>query len=116
MAYLVDKETKKFWKKFGEGLTSDIAQAADLPISAAHALMRIFWKEVYISDLAEGTEHHWEPDTTDRSPLLTQAMKDKNLVWVGYNGYWMATDRQALVFGTLLAYNAPSPFDEPVAA
>lgn len=116
MAYLVDKATKRFWKKFGQGTTTDIAQAADLPISAAHALMRIFWEDVYVADIAEGVEHHWEPGPQDRSPLLTQAMKDKNLVWVGYNGLWMATDRQALVFGTLLAYHSPCPYTEPTAA
>ena len=109
MVYVVDKETKKFWKKYGSGLTEDIALAGPLSNNAAHCMMRIFHDEVYVVDIDDHTEEHWEPDKTHRSPLRTKYMVDKNLVWVAYNGLWMATDKQALILGTLLAYNTETP-------
>lgn len=111
MAYIVDKETKKFWKAYGQGLTNEISQAHSYSEAAAHSLLRLFHDEVYlIVENAHGQliEHHWKPDPKN-SPLRTKTMRDKELVWVAYDGLWMATDRQALILGTLLALNTATP-------
>jgi hypothetical protein len=40
MAFIVDKETKKFWKAYGSGLTNEITGAFDYPENSAHCLQR----------------------------------------------------------------------------
>jgi hypothetical protein len=125
MAYIIDKETKMFWKAYGQGLTSEIALAHEFADSAAHALLRLFCDEVTIitrddDKTRDGKdvwiEHHWKTEVKSM-PMRTKLMRDKELVWVAYDGLWMATDRQSLILGTLLAYNTPTPFKpEPMAA
>ena len=120
MAYIIDKETKKFWKAYGQGLTSDAVEAHEFSDNAAHCLLRLFADEVtiVIVDPATSawTEHTWSVDTKSM-PMRTRTMQDKELVWVAYEGLWMATDRQALILGTLLAYNTVTPFrPEPLVA
>lgn len=125
MAYVIDKETKKFWKEYGKGLTSEIATAHEFPDSAAHCLLRLFCDEVTIivrdhEKTRDGkdvwVEHHWKTEAKSM-PLVTKTMREKELVWVAYDGLWMATDRQALILGTLLAYNTVTPFrPDPLAA
>lgn len=111
MAFIVDKETKKFWKAYGSGLTNEITGAFDYPENSAHCLLRLFPDEVYLLVERNGqmVEHTYTHDSKS-SPLRTKVMRDKNLVWVAYQGLWMATDQQALVLGTLAANNTPSPY------
>jgi hypothetical protein len=119
MAYIVDKETRLFWKDHGEGLTDKEGLAGVYSDAAAHSLLRLFCDEVFLMVLdPESTtwkEIFWQTDTRSM-PLRTKLMRDKELVWVAYDGLWMATDRQALVLGTLLALNTPTAFKkEPIA-
>jgi hypothetical protein len=113
MAYIIDKETKLFWKSYGNGLTKDMTEAHEFSDNAAHCLLRLFHDEAYIIvfDPAAGVwkEHQWAPDRKS-APLRTKFMCDNQLVWVVYEGMWMATDRQNLILGTLLVYNTPTPF------
>lgn len=113
MAYIIDKETKLFWKAYGQGLTKDAVEAHSYSDNAAHCLLRLFPDEVYIVTIDPNTdqwiEHQWAADPKG-TPLRTKTMRDKELVWVIHDGLWMATDRQTLILGTLLAYNAQTPF------
>lgn len=118
MAFIVDKETKKFWKSYGQGLTNEITGAFDFPENAAHCLLRLFPDEVTLLVERNGqmVEHVYTEDSKS-SPLRTKIMRDKNLVWVAYQGLWMATDKQALILGTLAASNTSSPYrPDPAAA
>jgi hypothetical protein len=112
MAYVIDKETKLFWREYGKGLTKDAVEAYNYSDNAAHCLLRLFPAEVYISiyDVVTDVwkEHTWTPEPKGM-PLRTKLMRDKELVWVAHEGLWMATDRQTLILGTLLAYNTPTP-------
>lgn len=120
MAYVIDKETKMFWKKFGSGLTKDLTEAYEFSDNAAHCLLRLFHDGVTIATIDPKTsvwvEHNWAPEAKT-APMRTKTMRDKELVWVAYEGMWMATDRQNLILGTLLAYNTVTPFKpEPMVA
>lgn len=112
MAYIIDKESKLFWKAYGQGLTKDAVEAHEYSDNAAHCLLRLFPDEVYIVTVDQKSgqwlEHQWSTDPKG-TPLRTKTMRDKELVWVIHDGLWMATDRQTLILGTLLAYNSPTP-------
>jgi hypothetical protein len=117
MAYIIDRETKQFWKYVGQEMTSDIAEAYVYPESIAQAICRIMDGDCYyIEPKADENspdkqiwyEHDWQPQSKN-SPHRTAKMIEKRLVWVAFQGMWTATDRQALLLGTLSAFNMPSP-------
>lgn len=117
MAFIIDRETKQFWKAYGCGTTSVIALACDYPDSVAFSLQRLYHEDCYVvapNDMGQLIEHECKPDPKS-SPLTTKVMKENNLMWVAFENKWMAVDRQSLALGTLLAMNTHSPFS-PVAA
>lgn len=116
MPYLQDKDSKHYWKEFGEGLTEKLEEAQPYSMGQAGSLLRIFWET---TDLLVNNEpdpglppvwivESYQPDPR-ATPFRTQQMKDKNLIWVRLDDVWLATDVQSLTMASLLVLNATTP-------
>lgn len=115
MPYLQDKESKFYWKEYGEGLTENIAEAQPYSLGQASSLLRIFWEttDMLVNEESPASPPVWvvyshQPDPRS-SPFRTQQMKDKNLIWVQLHDVWLAADVQSLTMASLLVLNATTP-------
>ena len=112
MAYVLDRETRQYWKGYGQGLTPDISKACAFSNVVAVALAKLFAEKCFAVTCDEhgksATEihHAWKPRN---SPPRSQHMIDNNLVWVVFEDSYFAVDRQSLALGTILALRGSTP-------
>jgi hypothetical protein len=85
-------------------VTFDREKAHVYTVFQAQALARIFWEETVYTDRTDEqgvwVEHSHTPDPR-LSPRRTQAMKEKNHVWVAYEGVWLAAHVRDLLAVTM---------------
>ncbi len=108
---MIDKDTKRFWKQFGQGTTNKISEACCYSNQTAVALAKLYSEQAF-AVVCDGqgnpsTEHYfaWEENCPPRS----QQMIDSNLVWVAFENTWYAADRQTLALSTLIAHRGGTP-------
>lgn len=118
MAFLKDKASGRFWKQYGSGLTDKPEDAHHYSTPQALVLVKLFWDTITLltDDKIPGvfTEYGHTPDLR-QSPIRTQVMKDRDYVWVQYEGAWCVASVQDLAMTTLLTLGAKTPSTPPTA-
>jgi hypothetical protein len=116
MPIMRDKSTGQYWRAIGEGLTPDIGKAANYSYGQAQALLRLYGDTTtYLSpsdEAGQWVEHEYVPEPRS-TPIRTQQMKDKNLIWVSLGDVWLAADIQSLTMASMLVLNGATPHTKP---